>query len=120
MSKKDKKQIKKEAKTEAKAKPYVRYTTISNSVGQISNPGESKILKVGKHRVLLTRGDKLDKYGNPVHTATLIDEKGRLQKSYRGNGAATTVVSVALKQNGIEVKYPKRVGKRKNGNVKTK
>ena len=90
-------------------KPYVFRSTIWNSVGGgFSNPNESKVCKVGKHKVLLTRANKLDRYGNPVHSATLIKKYGSLGKSYKSNGSATYVVSKALKINGIETKYSKR------------
>lgn len=97
------------AKTTKKAtKPYVQRTTIWNSVGGgFSNPGESRIFKVGKHKVLLTRGERLDKYGNPIHTATVIQKNGALGNSYRGSGSATNIVAGALQKNGIEVKYPR-------------
>ena len=91
-------------------KPYVQRKTIWNKVGGgFSNPGESKIIDVGKHKVLLTRGEKLDKYGNPVHTATLMQKNGQLGKPYRSTGSATDIVAGALRRNGIEVKSPRPV-----------
>ncbi|MGN0807606.1 MAG: hypothetical protein ACI4MN_04065 [Candidatus Coproplasma sp.] len=102
-----KKQTASKPKKASAKKPYVKYSTIWNSVGGgFSNPGQSKIIKVGNHKVLLTRADKLDRYGNPVHTATVINEDGSLGKSYRSNGSATIVVSGALKKSGVETKYP--------------
>lgn len=73
----------------------------------MSNPNESKVCKVGKYNVLLTRANKLDRYGNPVHTATVLNKNGVPCKSYRSNGSATYVVSTALKLNGVETKKKK-------------
>lgn len=88
--------------------PYVYRSTIWKSVGGgFSYGGESKLFKVGKHKVLLSRSERLDKYGNAVHTATVINPNGSLGSSYRGNGSATLVVSKALKRNGINTKYSK-------------
>ena len=87
-------------------KPYVKYDTIWKSVGGgFSNPGQSKVFKVGKHKVLLSRSDKLDRNGNPVHTATLINKDGSLGESYKSTGAATLVISRAFNKNGIETKH---------------
>ena len=92
-----------------KTTPYVNSSTIWKSVsGGFSNPGESKVCKVGKYKVLVSRGDRLDRYGNPVHTATLFNKDGSLGESYRSNGSASLVVSRALKRNGIDTKYPNR------------
>ena len=86
--------------------PYVNYSTIWNSVGGgFSNAGESKVCKVGKYKVLVSRGERLDRYGNPVHTATLINKDGSLGESYRSSGSASLVVSRALKRNGIDTKH---------------
>lgn len=88
-------------------KPYINYRTIWNSVGGgFTNPGQSKIINVGSHKVLLSRSDKLDRYGNPVHTATVINKDGSLGKSHRSNGSATIIVAEALKKSGIETRYP--------------
>ena len=92
-----------------KRKPYVRSSTVWNSVGGgFSNPGESKIFQVGKYKVLVSRAERLDRFGNPVHSATLINKDGSLGKSYKSNGSANFVVSKALKLNGVETKYPRR------------
>lgn len=91
-----------------KEKQYVRYSTIWNAVGSgLNNPGESKICKIGKHKVLLTRSDKLDRNGNPVHTASVLKRGGNLGGTHKSNGSATNVVSQALKNEGIATKYPK-------------
>lgn len=97
-------------KSTPKAKhPYVYYDTISKSVrGGFSNPGERRICNVGKHKVLVERADRLDRYGNPVHTATVINKNGRLGASYRSNGSAALVVSEALKRNGVDTKHRSR------------
>lgn len=86
-------------------KPYVHYSTVWNSVGGgFSNPGEARVCKVGKHKVLVTRSKKLDRYGNPIHTATVIKSNGEVGESYRSSGSATMVVSRALERNGIRTK----------------
>ena len=93
-------------KTKRTKKPFVKRDTIWNAVGGgFSNPNESKICKVGRHKVLLTRAGMLNKYGNPIHTATLIKPDETLGKSYRSSGSATFIVSEALKRNGISTKY---------------
>lgn len=87
---------------------FVYRKTIWNSVGGgFSNPGESKICKVGKHKVLVTRSSRLNKYGNPIHTAVLIKKDGTLGRTFSSNGNATFVVQRALKLNGIDTKYQK-------------
>ena len=93
---------------EKKKKPFVYQDTIWKAVGGgFSNPGETRIENVGKHKVLITRSDRLDRYGNPVHTATLIKSDGSMGISSRSNGNATLVVADMLKKNGIDVRYKK-------------
>ena len=88
-----------------KRKPYVHFSTLWKSVGGgFSNPGESKIVRVGKHKMCVSRAGKLDRYGNPVHTATLIKADGSFGASYKSNGPAYLVASIALKRNGIDTK----------------
>ena len=85
---------------------FVFAKTVWNSVGGgFSNPGESKIIKVGKHKVLVSRANKLNKYGNPIHSATLVNSNGSLGKTYKSSGSATLVASECLKRNGIDVRY---------------
>lgn len=85
--------------------PHVKYSTIWKAVGGgFSNPGESKVCKVGNHKVLVSRAEKLDRYGNPIHTATVIKKDGSLGASHKSTGSATMVVSQALWKNGIETK----------------
>ncbi|MBQ7368685.1 MAG: hypothetical protein IJW60_03130 [Clostridia bacterium] len=99
---------KKSAESKKPRKPYVQRKTIINTVGGgFGKPGESKIVSVGKHRVLLTSGEKLNKHGNPIHTATVIHENGQLGRVYRGTGNAAKVVAGALRRNGVKVKSPR-------------
>lgn len=92
-----------------RAKPYVYYDTIWKGVGGgLSNAGESKLCKVGKHKVLLTRSDRLDRYGNPVHTASLVRGGRTVGYSAKSNGSATLVVSEMFAKNGIETKRHKK------------
>ena len=93
---------------------FVYRKTIWNKVGSgFSNPNQSKVFKIGKHKVLLSRSARLDRYGNPVHTATLIKSNGQVGNSYRSNGNATLVVSKMFVKNGIGVRYSKNPYKRK-------
>ncbi len=86
-------------------RPYVYRSTIWNSVGGgFSNPCEARVCKVGKYKVLVARSKRLDRYGNPVHTATVINKNGSLGASCRGNGSATYTVECALRKNGIDTK----------------
>lgn len=99
--------------------PYVQRETIWKAVGGgFNNPGESKVVSVGRHKVLLKRSEKLDKNGNPIHTATVLDKHGNTVSSYRSNGSATNVVSTALKKCGVETKYRKKFPKPLKGKVK--
>ena len=94
------------AQRKKKRKPFVHYSTIWNNVGGgLNYPNESKVCKVGKHKILLTRASKLDRYGNPVHTATLINKDGTTGLSARTNGTATLCVSNLLKKMGIDTKH---------------
>ncbi len=87
-------------------RPSVNRSTIWNSVGGgFSNPGESRICRVGKYNVLVTRADRLDRNGNVVHTATVINKDGTLGSTYKSNGAADYIVSCALKKSGIDTRY---------------
>ena len=91
------------------SKPYVYYDTSWKGVGGgLTNPGESCLCKVGKHKVLLTRGDKLDRYGNPVHTASLVRGGRTVGYSAKSSGSATMVVSKMLAKNGIDTKRHKK------------
>lgn len=100
-----------------KRKPFIFRDTIWKSVGGgLSNPGQTKVCKVGKHKILLTRANKLDKYGNPVHTATYINKDGTPGISVKSNGSATLCVSNLLKRKGIETKYKKPNKKMKKAN----
>ena len=90
-------------------KPFVYSTTVWNNVGGgLSYPNETKLCKVGKHKVLLTRSKYLNQYGNPVHTATYIHKGGMPGRSYRSTGSASLVVSNLLRKQGIDVKRRKK------------
>jgi hypothetical protein len=93
------------AKTK-KQKPYVRRSTIWKAVaGEFSNPGQGKLCRIGRHKVLVTRSERLNKYGNPVHTATVVKPDGSFGASHRSAGSATLIVSRALEKNGVATKY---------------
>lgn len=86
-------------------KSFVHYSTIWNAVGGgFSNPGEAKITKIGKYKILVQRGEKLDRYGNPVHTATIINNDGSSGASYKSNGSLTLTVSNLLKKQGVDTR----------------
>ncbi len=92
-------------KLKKKNKPYVHYDTVWKGIGGgLSNPGESRVCKVGKYQVLLTRGEKLDSYGNPIHTACLVKKGKTVGRSAKSNGYVPFIVSKMLNRNGIEVK----------------
>lgn len=104
-------------------KPFVWYKTVWNSVMDVANkPGESATVKVGKHKVKLERSENLNKYGNPVHTATVYNKDGSIASSYRGTGGQHLVTTNALHKAGIEVKRhkPDYFIRRKKKNGKTK
>lgn len=85
---------------------FVKRKTIWNAVGGgFSNPGQSKVFRIGKHKVLVTRSEKLNRNGNPIHTATYIRRDGSIGASYRSDGSASLVVSKVLKKHGIDTKY---------------
>ena len=91
--------------------PYVQYSTISKSVGSKSfSPGEIKVCSVGKHKVVVQRHERLDRYGNPVHTAAVVKKGGSLAPSHTGNGSVSTTVSRALGKSGVKTKWNKARG----------
>lgn len=91
-----------------KRRPFVWYKTVWNSVMKVANsPGESATVKVGKHKVKLQRSENLNKYGNPVHTATVYNKDGSIASSYRGTGEQHLVTTIALHKAGIDVKKHK-------------
>ena len=86
--------------------PYVNYQTLWKGVGGgLSNPGESRVCKVGKHRILVSRSQRLNYYGNPVHTVSVIHPDGTTGRAYRTSGSATTACEQALKSEGIQVRH---------------
>ena len=92
----------------SKTTTYVQAKTVQKGVkGTLARNGESKLCRIGKHKVIVT-GSGRDKQGRQMHTATLIKENGRLGESYRARGPIVKVVSRALKKNGVEVKRPKK------------
>ena len=109
-------------KTAKPKRPFVWYKTLWNSVMGVANsPGESATVKVGKHKVKLQRSENLNKYGNPVHTATVYNKDGSIASSYRGTGGQHLVTTNALHKAGIEVKRhkPDYFIRRKKKNGKT-
>lgn len=97
----------------ADKKPYVYSSTIWKAVGGgFSNPGERRIVHVGKYKVMLSRAQRLDQYGNPVHTASVIRKDGTVGGTYRSNGSASLTVSRALEKEGVETKR-KRIQRKK-------
>ena len=86
--------------------PYVNYQTLWKGVGGgLSNPGESRVCKVGKHRILVSSSQRLNYYGNPVHTVSVIRPDGTVGRAYRTSGSATTACEQALKSEGIQVRH---------------
>lgn len=92
--------------SKSKKKPFVKYSTIWKGVGGgLSNPGQSKVCRVGNRKVLLTRSVYLNRYGNPVHTACLIKKGQTVGKQYKSTGSASYVVSKMLQKNGFDVRH---------------
>lgn len=90
-------------------KPFIYRSTIWNSVGGgFSNPGESRLCKVGAYTVLVSRSERLNKYGNPVHTATVVKKDGSMGASYRSDGSLTGIVSKVLEKSGVETRYRRK------------
>ena len=88
-----------------KQKPYVHSSTVRKNVGGGTvNPGQSKVVRIGKHKLLISRDGNSRRNGSPMHTVTLIKKDGSLGVSYRNNGTASLVASIALRRNGIDVK----------------
>ena len=91
-----------------KCQTYVQYKTVCNSVEKLSNKqGESKVCRVGKHKVIVTKLGK-DKRGRDRHLATLLKENGRLGDSQVASGAPVRAISGTLKKNGVEIKYHRK------------
>ena len=100
---------KKVAKKKAPRKPYVQYLTLSKAVGGgLLYPCEKKLSKVGKHQVLVERGQYLNKYGNPIHTVSILTRNGTVAASCKGVGDPALLTSKALKKMGIDTKYGKK------------
>lgn len=97
----------------AKKEKYVRYQTITNATkGGLPSSGQSKVLRVGSNKVLLSRAEKLDKYGNPVYTASLIKNNGNVESSSKVVGNAELAIERALNKGGIDTKRPNRTYKK--------
>lgn len=88
---------------------FVYDSTIRNNVpGALSDPGQSVVCKVGRHKILVSRREKLDKYGNLVHISSVIGKDGIPNKPYSSNGGAQHSVAGALKKSGIGIRYRKK------------
>lgn len=86
-------------------KPYVQRATVWKAVGGgLNYPGEKKVCKVGRHKVLVERHERLDYYGNPVHTVSVLNRDGTVKAHYTSNGGADFTAEGALKRAGIETK----------------
>lgn len=59
--------------------------------------GESRLEKVGKHQVLVSRDKHLDRSGNPVYRAKVLNPDGTFGKSYRTNNSYATAIWCALR-----------------------
>lgn len=80
-------------KTKAKVDPLNRIS------GMSLYGGESKIEKVGRKKVLITRDKYLDRNGNPVYRASVINSDGTTGKAYRSNGGPGYAVEHAINDN---------------------
>ena len=91
------------------ARKYVYQSTIKKNVPySINNPGETIRVKVGAHRLKVTRADRLDRYGNPVYTATVLGRSAPRNASYKTNGHVQHAVQGALWASGVLVRFPKK------------
>ena len=98
-------------------KSIVFNNTISKNVpGALSNPNESRVCKVGRHKVLIFRKAKLDYYGNPVHVATYINSDGTPGVTYQSNGGSQHAVRGLFNKKGISVKYDDKIAKKMKAN----
>ena len=88
-------------------KDFIYYNTASKSVwkGGGYNPGESRVCKVGKHKVILTRAERLDRFGNPVYIGTVLKKDGSSGKPYKTNSSPTGAAIGALHGEGVLTKY---------------
>ena len=76
--------------------------------GSFNAPDEARLVQVGEYRLFIIREKHLDRYGNPVHAASLANKDGTCGRWYRSNGGADNTVILCLEENGIIVKYHKR------------
>lgn len=87
-------------------KKYVYRKTIWNKVGGgLSSPNEKKLVTIHGKKILIERAPRLNYYGNPVHTVSIINNNGQVIKSTKGAGSTTLLVSELLKKVGITTKY---------------
>lgn len=86
-------------KSTGKPKQKVKVDPLRRISGMSLYSGESKIEKLGKKQVLISRDTYPDKYGNPVYRASVLDADGKTGKSYRSNGGPLHAVKDALKNN---------------------
>lgn len=88
---------------------YVQEKTLDKGVQgvQLQKRGESKICRVGRHKVVVTNVGK-DKRGRTVHAASVIKPNGKLGETHAGHGSVTKAVSGALRKNGVDVKKKRR------------
>jgi len=71
--------------TKPKSKQKVKVDPLSRISGMSLNSGESKIEKLGKTQVLISRDKYLDRNGNPVYRASVIDASGKTGKLYKSS-----------------------------------
>lgn len=96
-------------KTAKPKRPFVWYKTVWNSVrGKLKHPGESKVCRVGNHKVLLSKSSTQNSVGNCTHTASVIDKNGKILSTYKTDGGAHVATSGALKLAGIDVRKQKK------------
>jgi len=110
--------IKKEAKRapakKTERQSYVQYETIKKGMGTgLNYPGEMKVCTIGKHKVVVQRHERLDRYGKPIYTAATLKGDGSLGPKHTGKGSVSTTVSRALGKSGVKTKWgkSKRSGK---------
>lgn len=65
-------------------------------LGKLPDAGERKLVQVQGQTVCVSRDKKLDRKGNPVYRASLVQKDGTFGKSFRTNGSPTLIVGQAL------------------------
>ena len=84
---------------------FVHEKTLWESVGGgFHLAGEERLCKVGKHKLLVRRSERLNRMGNPIHYVTYVHPDGTMGKTFSTTGSAMLAAKDALRSEGIEVR----------------